>query len=95
MDEMQDMSTHFMLTNCHLNDTGDEQLRTTVSAITWSMKDIKRSNGVSNEKANVESGDMLRNVNEDDNEQQEDFDTDEYQGLPIDRGWAWAVLAGN
>ena len=45
----------------------------------------------------AENGEMEKMVgnNSKDDSAPDDSDTDNFNGLPVDRGWAWAVLAGN
>ena len=58
------------------------------------MTDTKQSNGIKKGEKNEEAEVMLSNGDTSQNNSRRDSAADDNKGLPIDRGWAWVVLAG-
>ena len=59
--------------------------------MTSDEKNVYNSKGAEN----GEMEKMVGNNSKDDSAPEQAVDTDNFNGLPVDRGWAWAVLAGN
>ena len=59
------------------------------------MTSDKKNGYASTDDANGEIEQMTETNSKDDSAPEQALDTDNFNGLPVDRGWAWAVLAGN